>query len=278
MAGIRIINKDANYSALGLGNVNKSEIYISTINLTNTTQRTAIRALYNSLKTTGLDKKFKVFRLFYAGTSLADSINLMNPVTGVAANQATYVSDNASYHTASGWTPNGAAGHYAISNYLLNEDINKVHFHAWNSTTPSNSNSFLLAQQANATGNAFYIALQRKGSGPFAKGAITPYSSVFNLNAPSGYDTHTGLLSVARQAGGIMKLYDDAVEVISATRADTWSMNNTSMLLEGTIGSSATTNYADCTLRFLGWGSSEWTTTDEVNLNTILKAFYLAIA
>lgn len=283
MAGIEIIISGADFSGLGLGNVNLSERYIAVAGITNETQKTAIRNFYNTLKNVGLLSKLQVARLFFAGTSLADSINLINPSLDYSTYRATYMNDNPSYHTLAGWTPLGSASHYANSNFPINSsvgaNIESFHMHVWNATPQAtdNSNKFMLGTQANTASENFFIALQRRGQG-VTRGAITPYSSINFLQSSAGYDlTKTGLLSMSKQ-GSLEKLYDDATLIASRTRTVTWTTNGNSKIYEGCLDFGSTANYADCTIRFIGYGFSNWTELDEVNLNNAIKAFNLALA
>ncbi|GAB3790163.1 hypothetical protein GCM10028818_59880 [Spirosoma horti] len=276
--GLSIVVKGADFSALGLGNINLAEMYITNSGITSATHKAAIRAFYASFRQAGFITKFGVARLFYAGTALADSLNLVNPQLSTAAYQATYLNDSPTFHTSAGWSPNAAALHCAVSNFPVNGDINGFHLHAWNTTPEADTTRYLLAANANATGNNFSTTLSRKNQTQ-TRGQITPYTGISSISAPNGYDPNkTGLLSASRQSGGIYKLYDNAAIINSSVQSNTWSTSGATIMLEGSIDRTVATVYTACTFRFLGYGFSTWTDADETALNAMITAFNAAIA
>jgi hypothetical protein len=276
--GLILTVKGANFSGLGLGNVSPAAQYINSAGLTSPVHISAIKAFYTSFKQAGFLQKFGVARLYFAGTSLADSINLINPTTGNAASQATFTADNASYHAAGGWTPNRAAGSYASSNFKLVGDLKYFHAHAWTMTPETQgggNNYFILGSQDNTAGNSHFVVLQRNGQGN-RRGAVSTYSDITTVQG-NGSPAATGLLSVARN-GNAVKLYDGGVTAGSATDNDTPVLNGTALMYEGNFVGYEATNATACTLRFVGYGFSAWTDADELALKNMIAAFNAAVA
>lgn len=277
--GFVITDTTADFSSLGFGSILPEENYILNAGITNNTHKTAIRTFYSTLKSTGLINKFSVMRMYFAGTALADSINLIKPFLGSVNNQAIFVNDNSSAHIG-GYTPSGSAGRYERSQFFPNGSINNIHAHVWN-TTPAgtdNAQKYLFGAGTTNANENYLIYLQRRSS-TYSKAVVSPYNAPVNILSANGYDTQrTGLISISRQAGGVAKMYDDATIIKTQTLTDTWTTNGGSELLVGTLLASGTTNYADCTLRFFGIGFSDWTDADEINLNSAIKTFNTAIA
>lgn len=278
--GFQITIKGADFSSKGLGNINISEKYIALLGITDSTKKNAIRVFYKDLKDAGLNGKIGYARLFFAGNSLGDSINLMNPVANISANMATYYADNAAYHATTGWSTSKATGHFAKSNFPISGSLNNLHLHAYNSST-SDAESYLLGSQSNTVGvNQFFVGLQRKASG-FTRGyiGIYPIETAGWAAAPTGYDTNkTGLLSISRQSN-VQKLYDAGVVIATNTRTDTPIVNGTSSLWEGAlIDYAASTTTFNGTFRFVAAGFSTWTDADEIALNTALTKFLASIS
>ena len=278
--GIQIIAKNADFSALGLGNVNLSEIFIATAGITNETQKTALRTFYNSFKSAGFYKKFAVARLYFTGTSLGDSLNLLNPVLGVSAKQATFISDSAGRHTTAGWSPDGATGHYAISNFALLGDLTHFHLHAWTTNQEdqtSTANRFIMGSTAASGSNNHLVTLQRNGQNG-ARSAIGASTGNVPLKSNAASIAGVGLLSSARQ-GGSQKLYaNGAVLTTTTALVNAPITDGTSIFREGASDTSNASLFTQCTLRFLGYGFADWTDADEVALNAMITAFNTALA
>ncbi|MDR6195188.1 hypothetical protein [Siphonobacter sp. SORGH_AS_0500] len=270
--GFQLVDKTASFPN-DLGNVNLSETFIKTASITDEKFKTAYRNFYTSFKKAGFFQKFAVARLAGAG-AVADSLNLVNPVLGPAAYQATFVNDKPEYHTSAGWTPNKAAGSYARSNFLMKGDLTNFHMHVWN-TGPEDSttteNRFLLSAQSTQN---FYVALQRNDQNR-TRAAIGSYSSINYMTTNAIPVTRLGLLSASRN-GSVGKMYDAGVAIVNSTITDTPVLSGTVEMLEGSIGSSA--NISSATFRFWGYGFSSWSDTDEITLRDMIAAFNAAIA
>lgn len=272
---LTIILEDEVFAGSDLGNVNLSEQYLLA---TGRTDRTAVRNFVTAFEAAGFLSKFGVARLFGGGSSLSDSINLINPVANASANQAAFQNDNASYHTTTGWKPNATALHYARGNFFISGDLTHFHIHAYN-TTPeeqgSTVNRFLAGFAANATGNNIQISLQRNGQN-FMRGSVGAFTGASVLQGPSGQTSGVGLLSAAR-VGNVAKLYDNGTAIVTNSNVtNTPATNGTSNMFEGS-NSNAAAQVTSATLLFMGYGFADWTDADETALKTMLDTFKAAI-
>jgi|GEM_PF-2769863 len=267
---MEIVVAGADFSALGLGNTRWIEQYIVAANITSTTYKIALRALYSSITAAGIDKKLEVLRLFFTGNSAADSLNVLNYQTYNVA----FLGDTAAAHTTTGYQPSSTQ--WGISSYLI-KDLTNFHMHAWNSTSETSSAGYILGRLAPpAGGNSFSAALMR-GSG--TAGAIAVPRGVINVNAgtaviaPTGYDgSKTGLLSTSRN-GNVMKLYDGGTQIATATTAYTGLTDETLPMIEGNVFEANATFYTRAKIFSLAYGATVWTDADELALFNALNTF-----
>ncbi|WP_428663547.1 hypothetical protein [Runella sp.] len=280
--GFTVTIEGADFSGNGEESVFAAETFIRNAQITDDIIKNAYRQLYTDLEAAGAFLKCQAIYAFGGGTALSDSINLVYPALGISAPayQITWLNDTTGAHTRAGYIPDGLTGRVANTNFPINGDINGFHLHVFNKTASTNTNAFLAGAQANATGNAFYIGLHRRGN-TFTKGAFSPYSAPFYLAAPGGYDINkTGLLSLVRTTGGVEKLYDNGVVIAQTTRSDTWQTNGNTPLYVGGLstGTSNPSVNADCTIRGAIVGFAQLTDSEVLAYKEAFARFDTAMA
>lgn len=275
---MKAIIKGADFSGLGLGNKRWSENYILNGNITNPTHKTAIRALYTTLNTAGIDKKLQVLRLFFTGTALGDKLNMLNPVDSAAAYVGLLVNDAEAAHTTTGYQPDATTSRRIQSEYLISSvgQLTNFHAHVFNNTPETSVSGFktMLGVTSTSGGNTLEVMLSRNNNLK-TQGSIG-VSTTRVCETTTAYDNQkTGLLSIAKN-GTTQKLYDAGVPIITATASPAIVVATPVPIQEGVSGtqSSWTTS---AKLLAVAYGSSAWTDADEAILNSALVAFKAAV-
>lgn len=274
----------ADFSNTGLGKYQsqaqqQAELFITASGITLQKHKDAVQALYNSLFSTGQYSKFSFIRLTNFGSSIADSIDVMNPST-TAPSRATFINDLESAHTLAGFVGDNAANRYIRQNVGFPAGVvPNFHMHVYNSQPGTVTTSHQLGGAGGGTagqvggwrfliGRAYFSSAR---TGAFVSDGTT------NVNIiPATYDnTKTGLLSVSFQGGAAHKLYDAGSMIASVTQAITVTGGGT-----GLIGkfSGGTTTISSAAVAVQAGGFTEWTDADEFQFNTIITQFIANMA
>ena len=274
---MEIIIKGADFSNLGLGNVRWVENYITLTGITDTTKKTALRALFTKYIASGFDSKFEVFRLFITGTASNDALNIINPVYG-SAYSLIFKNDAPDKHTTSGYAPLTSTA-YAKSGYEI-KDLTNFHLHCYNNGT----GSFVLGRVANSSIASDYpsgIGTSNYNVSIFCNGNSSYFScNQQNATITSGALSVQGLYSVYKNNSAVVARKDNAY--IGALTSTSVTIDPTIKLkmLEGTAGvSSSGAHYPSTNGKsfFIGYGATAWTDADETNLNTMINDFKTAM-
>ncbi|MGN8055650.1 hypothetical protein ACTJKN_05205 [Pedobacter sp. 22163] len=275
---MRFISKTADFSADNIGNANRAEAFIQVANITSIVQKAAIRNIENALREADLWNDFDVIRIMGFQQSLADSLNLKNPLNLDSANRATIKNDNSGAHVIGGFTgginhvPPGVNERFLISNYILPEDLTNFHVHAYNNTPEGltgESRGFFGNKGENALGIGNYdLILGRNFNGQtvFGLGTADNASPIYQ----NGYDrTKTGLLSGAKFSGGL-HLYDGGVQIATGDAPAGVTGAGSKSLTEACYG-----NYysSECTFQCFMYGKTAWNNEKEIQLLSIIEKF-----
>ena len=268
---MEIIIKGADFSSLGLGNNRWVENYIINGGITDGAYKTALRNLYNSLHASGVDKKFDVIRLHGSTIANADRLNAINPLQSSASFVGTFYSDAPENHTAQGW--NAVEGTYLTSAYNPLIATQNFHIHSLNTTLSSGGIDMKFRNDLPSVRYLNGGILSRQPT--FVLAGIRKDGAGNQVNYPNGKT----LLSCSNNATtNLQKIYADGNSIGSYTAVSDLEYDSApSPFLEGRGANGGAAESAKKKILFQGWGSTEWTDTDEAYLYQAINAFAVEI-
>ncbi len=268
--GIKITLKDADFSDRNLGTVPSADAFISNAGLTNETEITAIRTLFDDLNFYGLWELFTIFSPIMSNTAQSQKLNLLNPQDTDAAYRWNFINDNPAGHTTLGFKSDSASLRYGTVPFVFS-NIGDFHISVYNSSSESTGTS-IITQMATMNNSRAYVS--RNFTGGVTQGAAGNSTTGVRISTDPSYGvTRKGLLTVSR-IGSTVKLYDNGVEIASGT--DSTGIAASSLLYLGAASPENATvslrGYTNCYINCFSTGKG-LTAQQVADLSTAINKF-----
>lgn len=277
---MEFIFENADFSANNIGNTRWSENWMIARGITDSVKKAAVRAFYNGMAANNLVDKFEFLYILNSGDANIDRLNVLNPYDQIGTYRLTFQNDTPAAHTSNGYTPNGTANRFAVSEYKINNaaQLNNFHMHVFNKT--SEGAGYLAGTWLNGGGTSVYVALMRDDNG-FTRGGVTTHNSTpLLVSSASGYDqTKTGLLSFTK-AGTTQKLFDNGTLIGGPTvMTPAYTVASPQPLYVGTAGLLATSWISSATISLAAGGApaNPMTDTEVATFSTLVNTLLAAL-
>lgn len=237
--------------------------FFNIASITNTTEKSALSELTNSLKNNGLWGKLDVIYPFVGGSSSSHSFNLKN------TSQFQIIWNGSVTHNTSGVTGDGSTG-YANTGYSIPSPQNDVHtsIHIRNNVIETQYKLAFGAYLPDATGDSI-IGLRTSD----ANGATS--FSIANQTALYTETTSKGFFSINRN-GTTSSLYKGGQLFKTHSRTDSVDNPHPIYLLGGNFRDTSLLEPGDFNIAFFTAGKS-LTASEQLDLYNIIQTFQTAL-
>ncbi len=273
--GTRIIVPNADFSARGLGNINRYYQLLELMGTTSPTWKAAFKTFYNGFEAAGFPTRFVNAYTFGGGSVQADQLDI---ITGLSAGQLTFSNDTSGSHTQSGYQSAKTPSRAGVSNFAPTQFTN-FSLHAYNVTAVPTSETATLVGINTNTGGDYVAKINRNSDGQW-EGSIDKLTG--NTVVQSGslsYANSLGLKTVSITGGTVRNLYIDGILRGTNTKSIAPIFGGAAtMAIGGLGGGGVPIGNFNGFMRFSGWTNTVWTQDDENTLKALLDAFNTALA